>query len=180
MTRDLRSLKLVAVALVATLFAGCIDQQRQGPATVYTFSWWAMVLPPVGGLALIGLSIWRFRFRRFAAIGGILAGLILTFFVTPLMIGDRVVVDDDHFERTAGLWDRSTQSVRFDEVRSMTLEVQERQGRTGVSKSYTLICAKKDGTEQRVAMGQLLQAAKYQIRAKAQNKNVQLIGFDEE
>src|SRR5438045_2420870 len=181
MNRRSRSLLFAAVAAASFALAGCVDQSPQGSGTVYTFAWWALALQVVGGLAMIGVGVWQFRSSVWRSVIIIVAGVVIIAFIFPGMLRDRVVVDDDHFERVHGwLGESTTEGMQFAELKSITLVVETKQGGGGPTKVYSRLWEKKAGGREQIAMGDLLKAARPQIVEKAQRKGVQLIGFDAE
>jgi hypothetical protein len=166
-----------AVALFA---AGCVNKKVEGGATVYTLEWWVLALMGGGGLALLAVGVFSFAKKRIW--GGLVltaAGLGMIGFGVPTALNDRVVVDDQHFERTSGWLGTSTQSVRFDELDSMTLKTETKMTRRGQQTSYSYVLNKKGGGSEEFHLGDLMKEANPQILENARKKGVKLNGFEQ-
>jgi hypothetical protein len=168
---------LLSLALFA---AGCVNKKVEGSATVYTLEWWVPVLFVLGGLALLGIAVFSLAKKRIW--GGVilgLAGLGVLGFGLPSALNDRVVVDDEHFERTSGWISTHTQSARFDELDNITLKSETKMTRRGKRTTYSYVCTKKGGGSEEIPIGDLMREAHPQILANAQKKEVKLIGFEQ-
>jgi hypothetical protein len=168
---------LLAFALFA---AGCVNKKAEGGATVYTLEWWVLALWVAGGLALLAVGVFSFAKKRLW--GGLIltaAGLGVVGFGFPMALNDRVVVDDEHFERTSGWLSTSTQSVRFSDLDNITLKAETKMTRRGRQTSYSYLCNKKGGGSEVFPLGDLMKEANPQILDNAQKKGVKLIDFDQ-
>ena len=65
------------------------------------------------------------------AFGPLVVGVVL-----PMMMSDRVEVDDDHFVSTHGLpWDRTRHDIRFEQLSGISVEVTETTTQKGRKKT---------------------------------------------
>jgi hypothetical protein len=100
--------------------------------------------------------------------------------VGPLMLGERVVVDDDHFEqyKPSLFGDAVNHNIRFEELESITFKSTTSFSRRGLKTKYHFDCAMKKGGGVWITVDDLMEEASGQIIENARRKGVKLIGFD--
>jgi hypothetical protein len=162
--RPRRSAATLAVALLACLATGCIAKTPDGDKTVYRFETWIACLPLVAGLALVAIGWFTRKNKPWAAYVMIVLGPIIAAIGFPMMRADQTVVDGEHFESSHGLpWDRVTHNVRYADLRGVRVSYTTTRRRGVENKSYTMSCLKKSGGEEKVPVGNVMEAAMPQI-----------------
>jgi hypothetical protein len=168
--------------------AGCVHEEVQGSTIVYTHAWWGVALWVFAGLAVVAFGVCALLATQVGSYvkSRLIPGLFFTavgiflLLGTPWILGEHVLVDDDHFEHYnySFFGVNDNHSIRFDELDSIslkgTIQVSSRSMRT----KYSLICTKKNGEIKSVAVGHLVDEATSQILMNARKKGVKVIGFD--
>lgn len=167
-------------ALSLFLLAGCIDRSTEGKTSVYTYSLWLVVTALLGGMSLIYIGFspqpGEPRLRGYFII---VLGLVLMAVAVPLLRGDRVEVDTEHFTSISGpLWNRLHHDVHFKALREIRIEVTEKVVRYQRGKNYILVCRFKSGNEEKVPVGNLMQDAVGQILGIAEQRRISLVGVE--
>lgn len=149
---------------------GCHEHVSRGSESIYRFAWWTGPTAIAGGF-LAPLVAWFLRKRSpKVAIALLFAAPTLFLFVAPAMYRDRVLIDDEHFEATYGLWFApSFHSLQFDELREIRyVAVPGNRGRT----DYELHCLTDTGQVVVVSVGDLVRHSVLEILERAEAKGV--------
>jgi hypothetical protein len=171
-----RSLNLraaVVAALMLCVFSGCYEHISRGNESIYRFAWW--VGPAVIGGGILAVPIgWLVR-KRIPRWGFALMGMgpFLIILIAPAMYRDHVLIDDEHFEASYGVWFQPTvHLVRFDDLSEIHhVAVRDRRG----SINYEIHCLKKDGQTSVVHAGTLVKNTVPELLARARAKGVRVL-----
>jgi hypothetical protein len=133
--RALRS----AAALGLLALAGCYQVEDQAGGKTYSVALWVPGVVVLSGLALLAAGVLSFR-RWNKPLGVLLmvVGPVLAVAVPPMMLLNKVVVDDRHFEVTdCFLWMIDRHDVAYDDVLGARLDLEKKQTRSaGKVKKY--------------------------------------------
>jgi hypothetical protein len=169
-----RSYPLLALPLLTA--AGCATRTETGDLATYRFS----LLIILGVAALSALAIpagWLLR--RFSQKYGyvlMIVGALALVLAAPSMWNDRVEVDANHFAFNVGALGGSHRSIQFADLRSIRWIEEETQGR-GRHTNYFLDCVKKNGSVERVPLGDLMKEASAEIFERAEARGVPIEGL---
>ncbi len=167
---------------VLCLLSGCTERSTSGNTSVYTFATWALALPVLLGLFLIGVGFATRKKQPWGSYGLMALGVFVPALGVPLMLMDKVEVNDEHFINTIGLpWDQKKIEIRFDDLREIQIQVIETQSKSqGTRISYKLACStKSSGTPEIVPVGNLMDPALGQILGIAKKKGIRLVGVEQ-
>jgi hypothetical protein len=114
---------------------------------------WSGVMPTIVGLGMLALTL--------------------------VLLNERVVVDDDHFECTSGWIATDATSVRFSDLDNITIRSETRMRLHGPVTVYSYICNKKGGGQVVFSVTGMMSKAQPQIVTNPQKKGVKLIGFEQ-
>lgn len=174
-TRVTSAKRIVSViALLALcLVAGCYERVSQGNTAVYHFVWWLGPAVIAGGILGVPFG-WLLR-KAVPKWGYALmiVGPLLLIFVAPAMYSDHVVIDDDHFEATYGLWfSPQVQSLQFKDLSQIQyVGIPDNRGRT----KYEMHCLTRTGQMTVVPAGDLVRQTVPELLARAKAKGVAVL-----
>jgi hypothetical protein len=175
---------LVILAAFSCLVSGfwppalLIERTTAGDTTNYRFSPWLAIVFVAGGLLVIPAGYLLLRW-----IGG---GCALMAFGLAAIIAagvgihhDQVRVDAEQFELIVGFWlAPDTHRVRFDDLQSIRRVSRTTEGRWSHT-VYELHCVAKDGSVQKVPIGDLMQHAVGEVLDRARGRAVPVIGGED-
>jgi hypothetical protein len=178
-----RTIRLMAFAFASFLFVGCfgVDRKDDNGVSTYSFATWMLSLPILLGafLAVVGL-LTRKGTRAWISYVFLALGPLVALLGVPMMAMDRTVVDDEHFTSSHGLpWAREEFSHRFDEISSIDIDriITKRQNGPE-SNSYFLDCKLKNGGNDRMQVGNVMESAVPQILGNAKKKGATIRGWE--
>jgi hypothetical protein len=147
--------------------------ERSADRTIVTFATPVVLATILACLAAIVIGwyvrkrIWRLGW--FLVTTGILVCLIAT-----LASRDRALVDAEHFE-TGGAWLSESHSIRYAELTQLEVASATRVTRAGRRTDLTLVCRRRDGTVERVPVGDLMEPALGQLLSEARRHGVEVV-----
>ncbi len=149
-----RTGQVVAPVLLLAL-AGCYTMREHEGGKTYSVAWWFPLTMALAGLVFLGLGIRAFRrFHKPIGILLMIFGPFLTLAVPPMMLLNKVTVDDQHFEVVdCFLWNLERNYVVYDEVLGARLDILKTQTQSaGEVKKYTLELTMKNGQPQSIVV----------------------------
>ncbi len=154
---------LVLPALL--FFSGCYERVEKGDQPVYHFAWWMGPAIIAGAIAALPAGWFLRSVNKRMGYGLLFLGPFLLVAVVPAMYSNRVVVDDQHFECSYGMWFSPTvHSIRFDSLREIHIaRVRGARGKVNVH----LNCLTRSGETQTVHAGDLVKQALDEILERA-------------
>jgi hypothetical protein len=174
-----RAFQAVA-ALGLFALAGCTQRVEQNGDVVHSYETWVPIAIGVGGLLAVPVGVLMFRKgKKFWGILVAVLGPLASVGLAPGMAEDSVTVNNEHFVSTHGFWwDRQKHDVRFDDLTSIKVFVEEKQGRRGKTYSYYFDCSYRNKPTERVPLGDLMKEALPDIAAQFREHNVNVLGAE--
>ena len=172
-----RRLCLGFTGLSFTAVTGCYQKVSGSGGLEFSFQPWVPLLVIIAGVAaaLAGVVL-LVRGQRFWGACLVIAGPLAAGVVAPGMFLDRVVVNEEGFYSRHGFWwDSSIHRIRYEELNSVRLVVEENAGRRGRTYSYFFDCTFKSGKKERVPLGDIMREALPEIAEQFRNHGVPVI-----
>ncbi|MDZ4820346.1 MAG: hypothetical protein SGJ20_15380 [Planctomycetota bacterium] len=174
------ALLLGGILFCVVLFCGCVNQQTEGTATVYTSSKAIVVFIIVMGafICLLGIRVLRIKEGkrwawRIVATLFFLIGIGISAFMVPLVLYESVRIDDQEIVIQSQQSSREV-TIRYDEIARVQATAMRTEHPRDCSK-FWLIVHLKDGRQQELIVNDLLSAALPQLLEKLKQHQIPLI-----
>jgi hypothetical protein len=171
-----KSVNFTLISLACSVSAGCYQKVSENGNLTFSFQPWVALLVGFGGLAAVPVGMLVFRKQRFRGVLLMIIGPLLAVAVAPGLYLDRVIVNQEGFYSRHGFWwSPSVHQIRYEELATVRLVIEEKTGRRGKTYSYFFDCSLKSGKQERVPLGDIMREALPEIADQFRQHGVQVL-----